>query len=112
MGKDYIIYAKYQAVRNRQGKITDLLVKFASARFIDVLGYNPIGKKRSEILEYNDKICQMVQNVIDFGIAKHYSYSSDVLGYMEEMIEPDLACPECVNIYSVDINQLKQNNNE
>jgi len=112
MGKDYIIYAKYQAIRNKQGKITDLKLKFASSRFINVLGYDPAGKMRSEVLDFNNKICKMVQNVLDFGIAKHYSYTSKILGYMEEMIEPDLSTRDCVNVYSIDINQLKQNNNE
>jgi len=112
MGKDYIIYAKYQAMRNASGKIVNMKVLFASSRFVNVLGYNPVGKMRTELFDYDPKIYTMIQNVLDFGVPKHYTYYCNLLGHMEEMIEPDLSTKDCVNIYSVDIHQLRQDDNE
>lgn len=109
---DYITYARYKVIRDDRYKIKDFQFIFANERLKNVIGYDPTGMYRSSIMpKSNERMCKYAQNVLDIGVGKHFSYSGDILGDIEGMMEIDVTNKDCVNLYTVDTELLKTHTN-
>lgn len=107
--KDHLTFAQYKIIRNRFGQLIDLEFSYANERLIELLGENPIGKRRSAIMPINNKVCKYIQNVIDIGISKHFSYQDSKFGFINAIIELSNK-DEYINIYTVDVDAIRNDN--
>lgn len=104
--QDIVTYARYKIIRNRRNQVVDLQFDFANGRMQAILGENPAGRMRSELMPINEKVCDYVQNVIDIGISKHFSFQNNKFGFIHAIIEEDLTDNNYVNIFTIDESML------
>lgn len=110
--KDYIMFARYRALFDDVGNVTDLEFVYANKKMRNVLGADPKGSLRSSIMPMNDEMCDNVYNVIKLNIAKCFSYQGDErFGFIKCVIEPDANEYGIVNVYSVDVEMLMKADN-